>query len=160
AFLLGARGGAVDFAVDPQLPTGNPPASLANASVDQLLAEAREKRPDLAAARLSVESAEASVALAKRLRFPDVALSAGYSQEGRGQQAIQPPTATVGVTTALPLLYRYEGEIAKAEASLHAQQVARAKLDAQVARDVTNAFAAFESATARSQRMETQLLER
>ena len=160
AFLLGARGAAVAFEVDPQLPSGGPPASLAGATVDALLAEAREKRPDVAAARLSVESAEVSVALAKRQRFPDVALIAGYAQEGRGQQAIQPPTATVGIAAALPLLYRNDGEIAKAEASLHAQQLARTKLDAQVARDVTNAFAAFESASARSQRMESQLLER
>jgi len=160
AFLLGARGADVDFEVDPQLPSGSPPPALAGATVDALVAEARQKRPDLAAIQLQVASAEASVALARRQRFPDIALNAGYAQEGRGQQAIQPPTATFGISTTLPLLYRNDGEIAKAEASLRAQELARAKLDAQIARDVTSAFAAFESAASRSQRMETQLLDR
>jgi outer membrane protein, heavy metal efflux system len=160
AFLLGARGADVDFEVDPQLASGSPPAALAGATVDALVVEAREKRPDLAATQQLLASAEASVALAKRQRFPDVALVAGYAQEGRGQQAIQPPTATLGISATLPLLYQNAGEVAKAEAALRAQQIALAKLDAQITRDVTSAFVAYTSAASRIQRMESQLLDR
>jgi cobalt-zinc-cadmium efflux system outer membrane protein len=160
AFLLGVRGADIDFEVDPPVASGAPPASLAGATIDGLLAEARAKRPDLAAAQELVASAEAQVALVKRQRFPDVAVLAGYAQEGHGQSAIQPPTATFGISAPIPLLYRNAGEIEKAEAALHTQQLARAKLDAQVARDVTTAFAAYESASSRVQRMQSELLER
>jgi cobalt-zinc-cadmium efflux system outer membrane protein len=160
AFLLGVREASPAFDVDPQLPPSTPPGSLAGATADSLLAQAREKRPDLAAARAQLASAEATVALAKRQRFPDVALVGGYQQEGHGQEAIQPPTATIGVSLPLPVFYRNGGEITKAEAALRTQTVQREKLDAQVASDVASAFAAYQSAAARVQRMESRGLDR
>ena len=60
----------------------------------------------------------------------------------------------------LPILYRNQGEIAKAEATLSAQRVQRDKLDAQVVNDVRTAWAAFTSAQARVARMEGPLLKR
>ena len=160
AFLLGARDGSTAFDVDPQLPPSRAPASLASATPESLLVEARQKRPDLAAASAQRESAEAALALVRRQRIPDVALVAGYQQEGTGQEAIQPPTATIGVSLPLPVFYRNAGEIAKAQAAVQTQTVQRSKLDAQVASDVATAFASYQSAAARVQRMESGLLER
>jgi cobalt-zinc-cadmium efflux system outer membrane protein len=145
--------------VVPDLPPIVAPPTLAGATPESLLAEARSRRPDLAAARASVASAEAGLALARRQRLPDVAVTAGYQQEGTGQQAIQPPTATVGLSLPLPLFYRNAGEIEKAEAALHAQTIQRSKLDAQVASDVSSAFAAYQSADARVARMQSRLLD-
>jgi len=158
AFLLGARDGHVDFEVDPQLPAARP-GLLSGANTDTLLAEARSKRPDLAAAESQLRSAEASLALARRQRLPDVALVANYQQQGTGQEAIQPPTATFGLSLPLPVFYQNQGEIAKAEAAVRAQALQRAKLDAQVASDVASGLAAFQSAAARVQRMDSGLLE-
>ena len=131
---------------------------LARASPQELQREALQHRPDLGAAQLQVTRARSSVELAHRLRLPDFSPSLQFAQEGRGQSAIQPPTVTLGVSAGLPLFYRYRGEIAKAEADLHAQEIARRKLEAQVTADVTASFAAFESAKQRATRMEEHLL--
>jgi len=160
AFLLGDRSGRAEFEVAPALPDCVAPDELRDATEEQLLARARERRPDVAAARAAVDAAESSVALAKRSRFPDVALTAGYQREGTGNSAIQPPTATLGVSLPLPLFYRSDGEITKAEAGLHAQRIAGEKLDAQLGSDVAQAFAAWRSASSRVERMQSRMLER
>src|SRR5262249_25573910 len=98
--------------------------------------------------------------LARRQRVPDVSVVGGYTQEGRGNEAIQPPTANFGVSLPLPILYRNQGEIAKAEATLTAPPVQRDKVHAQVAKDVRTAWPARPSARARVDRMEARLLER
>ena len=160
AFLLAVRDVLPAFEVDDRLPPANTPPSVESNSQDSLVALAREHRADLAAADAQVRSAEAGVALARRQRVPDVAVVGTYTQEGRGNQAIQPPTASFGVSLPLPILYRNQGEIAKAESTLTAQHVQRDKLDAQVVNDVRTAWAAFESAQVRVARMEGPLLKR
>lgn len=160
AFLLGARDGHVDFDVDPELPPSRAPASLSGATTESLLAEARQKRPDLAAASSQLASADAALSLARRERIPDIAVVGGYEQQGHGQEAVQPPTATLGLSLELPVFYRNGGEIQKAEAAVRTQTLQRDKLDAQVANDVATALAAYQSAAARVQRMDSRLLER
>ena len=160
AFLLAVRDAMPPFEVDDQLPPAHTPPAVGDSTQDSLTALARDHRPDLAAADAQVHSAEAGLALARRQRVPDVSVVGGYTQEGRGNEAIQPPTANFGVSLPLPILYRNQGEIAKAEATLTAQHVQRDKVDAQVATDVRTAWAAFTSARARVDRMESRLLER
>ena len=160
AFLLAVRDTLPAFEVDDRLPPARTPPSVESSNQDSLIALAREHRPDLAAADAQVRSAEAGVALARRQRVPDVALVGTYSQEGHGNNAIQPPTASLGVSLPLPILYRNQGEIAKAEATLTAQRVQHDKVDAQLATDVRNAWVAFQSAQARVARMEGPLLKR
>jgi outer membrane protein, heavy metal efflux system len=125
---------------------------------DEIYRDAIEHRPDLTAARLQIERARSGIELAKRQRVPDFSPSVQYSREGSGQSAIQPPTLTLGVTTALPILYRYRGEVAKAEAELRTQEIAKQKIEAQVSADVSASFAAFQSARARVERMQSRLL--
>jgi outer membrane protein, heavy metal efflux system len=160
AFLLAVRDAVPAFDVDDQLPSAHTPRTVGDSTQDSLTALARENRPDLAAADAQVHSAESGLALARRQRVPDVAVVGGYQQEGRGNEAIQPPTANFGVSLPLPILYRNQGEIAKAEATLTAQHVQRDKVDAQLVTDVRSAWAAFTSARARVDRLETRLLER
>jgi cobalt-zinc-cadmium efflux system outer membrane protein len=160
AYLLGVRNTEVDFELDPDLPPAVPPPQLAGQTAADLVALAREHRPDVAAARAQIESAQAAVALARRQRIPDVSFDAGYQQQGHGQEALQPPTATFGLSAALPLFYANAGEIGKAEAQLHVSQLQQARLDAGIVRDVTDSFASYQSATSRVQRMQGQMLER
>jgi len=160
AFLLGDRSGAPTFDVDAQLPPCVAPPDLHDATPDELLTRARAQRQDLAAADAALASAEAGVALAKRSRIPDVALLANYQQEGTGNSAIQPPTATLALSVPLPLFYRGDGEVAKAQANLDLQRIARARLDAQLAADVAQSFAAWQSAQSRVARMESTTLAR
>jgi cobalt-zinc-cadmium efflux system outer membrane protein len=157
AFLLGARGPVPDFAVDDGILDFSVPASLATVTVDRMLRMAFEHRPDLVAQGYQRASAEAALALAKRQRFPDIAVSAQYTQTGTGTAAIQPPTLSIGLSAPVPLFYQQQGEIRKAEATYDAQSLEQAKTTAQVVNDVSTAVATFETSRALVQRMESEL---
>jgi cobalt-zinc-cadmium efflux system outer membrane protein len=160
AFLLGERGVEPDFEVQSQLPPCTAPPDYAGATQADLLERARAGRQDLAAAKAAVSSSELAVALAKRSRIPDVALGASYTQEGTGNSAIQPPTAAFALTVPLPVFYQGQGEVARAQAALDAQRIALSRLDAQIASDVAQSFAAWLSARSRVTRMESTTLSR
>ena len=160
AFLLGDRSGAPSFDLPAELPDCVPPPELRDATSDDLLARARERRPDVAAAKAELESAQSGLSLAERARIPDVALTASYQREGTGNEALTPPTAVFGISVPLPLFYRGQGEVTKAEANLRAQRIASDKIDAQIASDVNQAYAAWQSARSRVERMQSRMLER
>lgn len=160
AFLIGARSAAPDFEVDSDLAHALEPATLRQSSGEDILREALANRPDLKAAEKQVEGAQASLALAERQRVPDIALTAGWQQQGSGQDAIQPPTLLLGISLPLPVLYQQQGEIAKAEAGLVGDLQLRDKTQAQVSADVNAAMVAYDSARKRLDRMQSGLLER
>lgn len=145
-FLLGVRGVVPDFDVERTLLTFTIPASLQSASEQSLLQTAMATRADLRAWTFTRESAEAALALAKRQRFPDVALFANYTQFGTGPDAVQPPTVTLGLSFNLPVAYQQQGEIRRAEADIGGATVAREKALAQVVSDVTTAWAQYTAA--------------
>jgi cobalt-zinc-cadmium efflux system outer membrane protein len=159
AFLLAVRGAVPAFEVDERLPDPRTPAALAGTTEDGLIALAQEHRPDLAAATATVRSAEAALALSRRQRVPDVALTGNYEQQGHGQDALQPPTATFGFQLALPILDRNQGNIAKSEAQLRSQRLLRDKAEAQITADVRTAWGELASARARVERSQSALLE-
>jgi cobalt-zinc-cadmium efflux system outer membrane protein len=150
AFLLGYRETPADLDVADDLMQGGRLESLPYTK-ESLLATALARRPDLQAARFQIERAQSSMALAKRLRLPDLFPSLQYSRES-------PPTFAFGVSLAPPLLYRYGGEVAKAEADLRSQELTAQKIEAQVGADVSSAFAAFTGARSRAERARTDLL--
>jgi cobalt-zinc-cadmium efflux system outer membrane protein len=158
SFLLGVREPEADFSIDSTLlDRALPPFA---GGLDALAREALERRPDLQAATAQQARAEAAVALARRQRLPDIAFSAQYQQEGSGQNALQPPTVTVGAQLPLPIFYRQGGEIARAEADLHAQRTTREKLRAQALLDVQTAYRAMEANRRLVERMRGRLLAR
>jgi cobalt-zinc-cadmium efflux system outer membrane protein len=185
AFLLGVRGSVPDFKVEQDLPKFAISGTLAAASRDSLLREAYDHRPDLKSIRKNKERAEAAWALARRLRFPDIALNFQYSAQGSGNGAtsgpattvttsrgdtvtipgapltpIAPPTIQFGLSGTLPVFYFQQGEIRKAEADFRTQDYTRAKIEAQVASDVEGAYAGFDTNRKLVQRMEARLLDR
>jgi cobalt-zinc-cadmium efflux system outer membrane protein len=157
AFLLGARGPVPEFAVDDKGLDFAVRSSLANADLDRLLRTAFEHRPDLLALGFQRSSAEAAIALARRQRFPDITVSAQYTQTGDGQNSIQPPTIGLALTAPIPVFYQQQGEIKKAEANLDTQSLTQAKTTAQVVSDVSAAVAGYESSRALVERMEKAL---
>jgi outer membrane protein, heavy metal efflux system len=158
AFFLGVRDPESEFTIDPSLFDRELPE--AGPSLDVLSREALEKRPDLLAAAAQEARARATLALTRRQRIPDVALSAQYTQEGSGQNALQPPTLTFGAQLPLPIFYRQAGEIARAEADLRAQRIQQEKLRAQALSEVRQASAAVEANRRLVQRLRTRLLGR
>jgi len=159
AFLLGARSTVPNFEVDTSMMKASVvPGPLAGANEDNLIKLAMEHRPDVAVINLLKERAEAQIALARRLKFPDFILSLQYSQTGTGQNAIQPPTLMFGVTIPLPLFYSYQGEIKKGEAELALQSVQASKVQASIVAEVGTAYATWITARKLVERMETALL--
>ncbi|MGO8969371.1 MAG: TolC family protein [Myxococcaceae bacterium] len=155
AFLLGVRSVVPEFRVEaPELLLAFVPKELSAATIDSLLTAALEARPDLQAFKAQVERADASVRLAQRLVFPDIALSLSYAQQGTTATAITPPTVTVGLTLTLPIFYQQQGEIRRAEADARTQLLSKAKTQAQVVSDVETAFVGYRVALEREQRME------
>src|SRR5579859_5364453 len=162
AFLLGVRGPMPDFNVDDKVLDYSVPPQLAGAQSDALLRTAFDHRPDLLALGYQRASAESAIALARRLRFPDITLSAQYTQTGNAasdgtSSAIQPPVLSLTLSAPIPIFYQQQGEIRKAEANYDTQSLQQAKTTAQVVSDVSTAMAAFETSKGLVERMERQL---
>jgi cobalt-zinc-cadmium efflux system outer membrane protein len=164
AFLLGVRNEVPEFdVVAPELARFQVPAKLSSAQSGQLIEEAMNHRPDLRAARFQAMRAQSSVALAKRVRFPDVSFSINYAQQGNpsNPSTITPPTLSLGLGATLPIFYQQQGDIQKAEADLQTQVTTALKTEAQVVSDVETAFATYVASAQLVRRMETGgLLER
>ena len=159
AFLLGVRGRVPDFDVEKDILKFTIPTPLAGASEDSLVRLGFDHRPDLRSLGYQRARAEAAIALARRLRFPDITFSVNYTQTGTGQNAIQPPFLSFGLSAPLPVLYQQQGEIKKAEADYDTQSLSHAKAVAQVVNDVGTAYAGFMGARRLIERMETSLLQ-
>jgi cobalt-zinc-cadmium efflux system outer membrane protein len=162
AQLLGAREATAPFDVDPgPTTTALPPPQLAGATLPGLVEAARSRRPDLAAARAQVEQARFQAALARRQVIPAFQLQAQYQQQGSsGGGWFTPPTASVGLSVPLPVLYQQQGQIGQADAGVLSAEASVAKVEAQVVADVTGAFAAYEASRRSAQRAERALLAR
>ena len=155
AFLLGIRSAVPEFTVEePLLEHYALPPKLASANHDALLAQAFAARPDLQAQEAQVASADARVALAKRLRFPDITLSLDYTQQGTDNNAASPPTLAIGLSAPIPLFYQQQGEIHKAEANTRTQRLGVEKLRATIVNDFETAYADFLASQSLVRRME------
>ena len=160
AFLMGVRGRVPDFDVDKDALKFPDPAlqPFVAATTDGLVRKAYDQRPDLLAYGYQAERANASIALAKRQVFPDITASIQYTQTGTGVGAVQPPTIGIGFSAPIPVVYRMQGDILKAQADLTTQQLSRAQTAAQIASDVETAYAAYLGARTLVERMEGPLL--
>lgn len=160
ARLLGMTDGAPTFTVVTG-PTASaaPPARLASATLPDLITEARERRPDLAAARALADQARTTAALARRRIIPQFQLEAGYAQQGSSGAWFTPPTTSIGISLPLPVLYQQQGEIGVADAGVVAAEAGVARVEAQVAAEVASAFASFEATRRSALRAEQQLLQ-
>jgi cobalt-zinc-cadmium efflux system outer membrane protein len=154
AFLLGVRGAVAPFKAEASTIKFAVPAKLASVTEDSLLRDAQTNRPDVRIAGLQLDRSEAAIDLARRYRYPDIALSLQYSQIGTGQNALAPPAVTFGVTIPFPLFYNQGGEIKRAQADYGVQSVVKKKVEAQVVSDVMQAYASFQASKATVERME------
>jgi cobalt-zinc-cadmium efflux system outer membrane protein len=158
--LLGVRGAAPEVTLTTAIDSGGL-ARLKSGGLEALAAQALEHRTDAKIAVAALEQAEVVVRQARRARFPDIALSLGYSEQcGPGQQACSSlPAFNAGLQSNVPLLYQQQGEIQRAESNARAAQRRVDKVKAQVLADVTQAFAAYVAAKSQVERMEAKLLE-
>jgi cobalt-zinc-cadmium efflux system outer membrane protein len=163
AFLLGVRGEVPNFDVDVHALDYSVPPPLAAVTEVSLLRAAFDHRPDLIAAGYNKYSAEAALALVRRQKFPDIALSLGYTSGGLGSSQYggsgtnapsAEPTFIFGVSGNLPVFYQLQGETRQAEATLDTNTLQHAMTTKQVVSDVDNAYAAFVASQKLVNRME------
>ncbi len=170
AFFLGVRGRVPEFNLFKDTLNFLVPQPIAAATPEGLVREAFARRPDLLALGYQGERAAAAIALAKRQRIPDIALSVQYTQTGtatsaaaasssNGNSAIQPPTISFGLTGNLPIFYQQQGEILQAQADLTTQLLTRGQTTAQVVSEVETAYAAYLGSRMLVERMEGALLQ-
>jgi outer membrane protein, heavy metal efflux system len=159
-FLLGVRGNVPEFEVSSEFSKFVIPPRLQATTPEALRREAYDNRPDLKALGFQKERAKNAISVARRNRFPDIALQAQYSQIGTASNAAQPPAFFFGISTPLPLFYQQQGEIRRAEADLQTQSIARTKAEAQVVNDVETAFNNYTSTRKVIERYEGPFLER
>lgn len=136
-------------------PIAAPPDFESN--VDALIAEARQRRPDLAAAESQLRAARASVDASRAAHLPSISLTAVPSWQDSG--GLSTNNSGIGVSVSIPLFsgfgQTYRVRTAEAQADLRAAQ--RDKLQLQVALDVWRAYQSLQTAT-QSMRTTTDLL--
>lgn len=109
--------------------------------IGTLIAEARARRPDLAASGARARAAEADIRAAEAAGKPSVTLGAGptFSDPSGGSLS---DSSTVGVTLSIPLFtgFRDTYRVAGARAQADAAAAARDRVDLQVSLDVWQAY--------------------
>jgi cobalt-zinc-cadmium efflux system outer membrane protein len=145
ADLASARQTLATLLGDPQLAaelSADDPWPLPVPAAPGTPAEAAAQRPDLRGAAAREEAARRGRELARSLATRDVTLGAQYERfppDNRG---------SFGVSLSIPLFwgYRYQGEIAKAEADWEASRVMREKVALQAFAEVQRAHAQLAAA--------------
>lgn len=109
--------------------------------VEELIAMARERRPDLAAAEARLRAAEADVAVARSTGMPTVmlALAAGKS---RADGLPWESSTSLGLTVSVPIFSGYSTSyrIKAAEAKVETMRASHERQRLQVALDVWNTY--------------------
>jgi cobalt-zinc-cadmium efflux system outer membrane protein len=150
ALLVGVRGAIPDFDVDRAALAYRVPAPLVTATENSLYAIARQHRPEIAEWKASIVHGDEALSLERRKVFPDVALSGFLTG---GQNISDDKVAGGGVSFNLPILYQQQGEIRRAEGDFANAQIQARRADAQIAADVSLAWAQLATARTQVERM-------
>lgn len=103
-------------------------------TLEESLQRALRERKDLRQMEFAVRASHESVRLAKRGRLPVLSLFGGYKSQSDDFAG-----SAVGVTMALPVFDRNQGEIASGQAQLRQFEARRASLERQVRAQVESA---------------------
>jgi cobalt-zinc-cadmium efflux system outer membrane protein len=155
AFLLGRKRGSElpDPAGDEWL-SGRPLPAIDALTLNELVASARDARPDLLAQLEALEQAKTQGALVRRQLVPDVALSVAFNSQGQAPTYSNPPNLMVGVSLPLPVLSQLRGEIERADATVRLQEATVEQVEGQIRTDVETAWSAFLASRQQVRRME------
>ena len=118
--------------------------------------KALQQRPDLEGDKLRADQADKQLELARRLKYPDVTINAGYSRDP-SNNALN--SGFVGVSLPLPLFYQYQGEADKAAVNLSQNRLASEQTELSIRDDVVTALAIWTSTNKIVQRFKEGLLE-
>lgn len=126
---------------------GLPAESVFQRDVDAMIAEARQRRPDLQAAEAQLKAAEANIDLARAQGRPTISVATGPIWQEVG--GVVSNGGNVGLTLNVPLFsgfattYRVRSAVAQAEV----KAAQRDRIRSQVALDVWKAYQSLTTAT-------------
>jgi cobalt-zinc-cadmium efflux system outer membrane protein len=123
---------------------------------EALMDKALQQRPDLLADKQRAQQAEKELELARRLKYPDVTVNAGYARDP-SNNALN--SFFVGVNVPVPLFYQYQGEADKAAVKMNQNQLAVEQTTLNIRNDVASALATWNSADKIVQRFQGGLLD-
>ena len=123
---------------------------------EELINKALQQRPDLQADKQRADQADRELELARRLKYPDVTVTAGYARDP-SNNALN--SGFVGVSVPLPLFYQYKGESDKAAVNLNQSRLAAEQTELGIRNDVVSALAVWNSADKIVQRFKDGLLD-
>ena len=128
------------------IPESTPGASFER-DVEALIADARQKRPDLKAAEAQVKAAQSSIDYARASGLPTLSLSAGPSWADTGNQTTHGDA--IGLTLTLPLFSGFETtyKVRAAQAKADVASAQRDAINQQIALDVWSAYQSLTTAT-------------
>lgn len=110
-------------------------------NLDQLINDARRRRPDLAAAEAQVKAAEASALAVRAAGMPSLSLSASA---GYTNSSLSDPfhSQTIGISVSIPIFTGFNStyQIRAAQAKVDSQAAQRDSVNLQVALDVWQAY--------------------
>lgn len=112
-------------------------------SKEQLIEQALQKRPDLLADKQRAEQADKQLELARRLKYPDVTVNAGYSRDP-GNNNLN--AFFVGFNVPVPVFNQYQGEADKAAVNLNQNRLAIQQTELNIRNEVVSALATWQSA--------------
>lgn len=130
-----------------QLPE-SPPVRAVSTTVDSLIAEAVDRRPDLAAARAVAASAEAAVRVSRSGGLPSLALgsTAGRSYSDPGSYGGNSYGVTLGLSVPLFTGFSHQYDVAAARARADAASAQADVLTQQVTTQVFTSYYALQTA--------------
>ena len=112
-------------------------------SKEQLIEQALQKRPDLLADKQRAEQADKQLELARRLKYPDVTVNAGYARDP-GNNNLN--AFFVGFNVPVPVFNQYQGEADKAAVNLNQNRLAVEQTELNIRNEVVSALATLQSA--------------
>ncbi len=123
---------------------------------NDLIDKAMNLRPDLQADKHRLAQAEKELELARRLKYPDVTVNAGYAHDPSNNNL---NSFFVGLNLPVPLFYQYQGESDKAAVNLNQNRLAVEQTQLGIRNDVLSTLAAWQSADKIVQRFQSGLLD-
>lgn len=129
------------------------PSALLKPSLDPLIEEAYQSRPDYRAQELRTEKMETELELSRRLVVPDVTVSGGFIQDAGN---VRPYTGTFSINAPIPTWYQFQGEVGKAAAELNTARLGLEQIRNSIRADVIASHARLMATQSIVKRFETE----
>jgi outer membrane protein len=119
-----------------------------NANIDELIAEARKRRPDLVAAEAQVAAAQADIDSARAANKPKISVGTDFSYLDR-ESSSPVRSGGIGLSVTVPLFTGFANtyRIRSANEQIEARKAARDQVALQIALDVWQAYQNLQTET-------------